>query len=190
MADVTEVFVKGAQNRLHLLVDFLILVGESGRVGWWKRWHGTSRQWCSVNNRQDLDCGCAFAARVCGYVYSAGDVSWVVDGNLYFATGKVFKMAEKCLLEWAPEEEVELCVLDDVGMDIEGHVTNLHGQGFCTSYHPVGGAICSFHLYCPLCVYGYPKGVNKVSLDDDDLQAGVEDHSDLDVIIDSYIKLL
>jgi len=119
-----------------------------------------------------------------------GDVSWVVDGNLYFAAGKVFKTAEKCLLKWASEEEAEICILNDVGVNVEGHVADLHGQEFYASYCPVGGAVCSFHLYCPSRVYRYSKGVNEVSLDDNNLQASVKDRSDLDVIIDSYIKLL
>ena len=93
-------------------------------------------------------------------------------------------------MEWVSEEEAEIHVLDDMGVDVEGHVTNLHGQGFCTSYRPVDGVVHSFHLYCPLRVYGYSKGIDEVSSDDDNLQADVEDRGDLNVVIDSYVKLL
>ena len=98
-----------------------------------------------------------------------GYISWVLDGNFYLATRKIFKAAKKCLLKRMSEEEAEVGVLDDMSMDIYRDIADLHGQGLHTSYCPVSGAICSFHFYCLSLVHWHPESFDEVPLNDHDL---------------------
>jgi len=72
-------------------------------------------------------------------------------------------------LKRSSEEEAEVGVLDDVSMDIYRDIADLHGQGLCTSYHPVSGAVRSFHFYCLSLVHWHLESFNEVSLDDHNL---------------------
>jgi hypothetical protein len=60
----------------------------------------------------------------------------VTDGDVDAPVGLVFNGGEKETLEGASKEEAEGCVLDNMSMELEGDVANLHEEVFCTTESP------------------------------------------------------
>jgi len=66
-------------------------------------------------------------------------------------------------------------MLDNVRVDFEWHIADLHSEILNAAYCPIGGAIRSFHLDNTLGVHVDSEGLDEVLPDDNDLQAGVVD---------------
>jgi hypothetical protein len=60
-------------------------------------------------------------------------------------------------------------VFDDVCVNFEQHVADLHGEILDAAYRPIGGAVCSFHLDDALGVHVDSKGLDEILPDDDNL---------------------
>jgi hypothetical protein len=75
-------------------------------------------------------------------------------------------------------------MFDDVRMNFEHHVADLHGEILDAAYRPIGGTVRSFHLDDALSVYADSEGLDKILPDDDDLRARVIDGWDFDAAVD------
>ena len=70
---------------------------------------------------------------------------------------------------------------------LEINIANVHREILSTPECPTGASICTFHLQLPFCVYGRPNFVSKVSSDDDDLRALVEDSRLYCLVVDMHV---
>ena len=72
--------------------------------------------------------------------------AWVMHCDIDCSIWHVFHDTGKKFLKGSAKEDAEWHVLDNVGMDFEGDITNFHVEVLSTAKGPAFCAICTLHL--------------------------------------------